>query len=61
MASEKATLRKSPKKPRKKLRERSNVTLGDILSSPDRAFSVADMASAGILGSYSTATYWVDR
>ena len=61
MAPEKTTPRKPPKRLRKKLRERSDVTLRIILSSPDRAFSVADMASAEILGSFTTMNSWLDR
>ena len=45
----------------KKLSERSDATLGDILSNPDRKVTPADLASAGIVRSYSTITDWVRK
>jgi hypothetical protein len=46
---------------RKKLRERSDATLGDILDNPGRIVSPSDLASAGVVGSYSTIKSWVDK
>ena len=46
---------------KKKLCERSNATLGDILSNPDRKVTPADLASAGIVGSYSTMHDWIRK
>ena len=43
---------------KKKLRERSNATLGDILSNPDQKVTPSDLAAAGIIGSYSTIIEW---
>ncbi len=42
----------------KKLSERSDATLGDILSNPNRKVTPADLASAGIVESYSTIIEW---
>lgn len=46
---------------RKKLRERSDATLGDILDNPGMMVTPSDLASAGVTGSYSTIKAWVDR
>ena len=46
---------------RKKLSERSNATLGDILKHPDRKVGPSDLASAGICGSYSTLGAWIEK
>ena len=46
---------------KKKLRERSNTTLGDILDNPSAMVTPSDLASAGITESYSTIKAWVDR
>ena len=46
---------------KKKLRERSNATLGDILSNPDRKVTPSDLAAAGIIGSYSTISEWLRK
>ena len=48
----------SPRK-RRPLAELSNVTFGDFLEHPDMLVGPADLASAGIAGSYSTQTRWV--
>lgn len=44
---------------RKPLRERSSLTFGDIERQPDALVGCADLAAAGIVGSYSTIDRWV--
>ncbi len=46
---------------KKKLSERSEATLGEIFANPNKAFTIPDLASAGVLGSYSTMKNWLDR
>ena len=46
---------------KKRLCQRSDATLGDILDNPGRMVSPSDLASAGVIGSYSTIKAWVDR
>ena len=46
---------------KKKLSERSDATLGDILKNPERIVTPSDLASAGVVRSYSTIKEWVRR
>ncbi len=46
---------------RKKLRERSNATLGEILSSPDRMVTPSDLAASGVVRSYTGQAEWVRK
>ena len=46
---------------KKKLSERSSVTFGEILSNPDEIYTSADLASARIVGSYTTIKSWVEK
>ncbi len=43
----------SPTRKRKPLRERSEMTFGDMERNPDALVGPADLAAAGIVGSYS--------
>jgi hypothetical protein len=45
----------------KRLCERSDATLGDILDNPGRKVSPSDLASAGVVGSYSTINDWIEK
>ena len=45
---------------RKKLRERSNATLADV-TTPGRMVGPADLASAGVVRSYSGINEWVRK
>lgn len=46
---------------RKKLSERSDTTLEDIFKNPGRIVTPSDLASAGVVGSYSTISEWVRK
>ena len=50
----------SPRK-RRPLAELSNVTFGDLLEHPNKLVGPADLASAGIAGSYPTITRWIEK
>ena len=46
---------------KKKLSQRSDATLGDILQNPERMVTPSDLASARIVRSYSTIGDWVRK
>ncbi len=46
---------------KKKLSQRSDATLAEILQNPGRMVTPSDLASAGIVRSYSTIGVWVRK
>lgn len=46
---------------KKKLSERSEATLGQILKNPDQMVTPSDLASARVVKSYSTISEWVRK
>ena len=46
---------------KKKLRERSNATLGEILDNPDRMVTPSDLAASNVVRSYTGITEWVRK